>query len=253
MIRVIAIASFLFLICVAVFAEQRPFLYTVTLPDGNSGKTVVHFDAGFGSGSLGPPEAAFIDRRIGMSWRAGSQWTLVATGGMGEKADSKSSYSGQAELFFSIPIKSHFHLEIGEGMRWESAEGGVAMLHVISGWKSARWMLESNFILEKASSSNRDPVDLITSIGWMRRVSSHISLGVEAVGQDLEGFWEANEAEGGARILTGPSAHLQVGAWEAGVAGGYIFRPTNSGRTSAADRVLGSNRLAIQISLSRAF
>lgn len=253
MTRVIRIACFLILISGAVYAQQRPFLYTVTLPQPDSGKAVVHFDAGFGSGSLGSPESASIDRRVGISWRASSRWTVRATGGMGESADSKSQFSGQVEVFFSVPIKNRFHLEIGEGLRWESAEAGVAVMHVISGWQSEHWMLESNFILEKASSSRRDPVDLIYSIGWMRWMSPSIGVGLEAVGQDLEGFWEQNEAEGGARILAGPSVHLQFGAWEGGVAGGYVFRPTNTGRSSAADRVLGSNRLAMQISLSRAF
>ena len=35
-----------------------------------------------------------------------------------------------------------------------------------------------------------------------------ISLGVEAIGEDLEGFWEEEEAEGGARLLMGPSLRI---------------------------------------------
>jgi hypothetical protein len=108
-------------------------------------------------------------------------------------------------------------------------------------------------ILEKASSPDRDPIDLIVSTGWSHRVTSIMYLGVEAVGQDLEGFWEPNEAEGGARILVGPSIHFLIEPWKAGVAGGYIFRPTISERTSAADRFFGSNRMAIQISIGREF
>lgn len=107
--------------------------------------------------------------------------------------------------------------------------------------------------LEKASSPDRDPIDLIMSMGWSHRVTSMIYLGVEAVGQDLEGFWEPNEAEGGARILLGPSVHFLMAPWKAGVAGGYIFRPTVSDRTSVANRFFGSNRMAIQISFGREF
>jgi hypothetical protein len=32
--------------------------------------------------------------------------------------------------------------------------------------------------------------------------------GVEAVGQDLEGLWETDEAEGGAKVLIGPSLNF---------------------------------------------
>jgi hypothetical protein len=33
-------------------------------------------------------------------------------------------------------------------------------------------------------------------------------VGFEALGEDLEGFWEKEEAEGGAKVLVGPSVNL---------------------------------------------
>jgi hypothetical protein len=44
---------------------------------------------------------------------------------------------------------------------------------------------------------------MLTTIGWARRITPAVSLGVEAIGEDLEGFWEHAEAE----VL--PSTHLQ--------------------------------------------
>jgi len=64
---------------------------------------------------------------------------------------------------------------------------------------------------EKASrpfDKDRDGVDVISSIGIHRQVSGAFFAGIEAVGQDLEGFWETDEAEGGARLLVGPSLNF---------------------------------------------
>ena len=40
------------------------------------------------------------------------------------------------------------------------------------------------------------------------RVWRNLLAGVEALGEDLEGFWEEDEAEGGAKLLIGPSVNL---------------------------------------------
>src|SRR5437660_8013593 len=61
-------------------------------------------------------------------------------------------------------------------------------------------------------SSERDALDLITSVGWARKLSRGMSLGVEAIGEDLEGFWKAEEREGGARLLAGPGLHISPAA-----------------------------------------
>ena len=67
-----------------------------------------------------------------------------------------------------------------------------------------------------------------------------MSLGVEAIGEDLEGFWEADEAEGGARLLVGPSLHVSPHKqrWQLIATGGPLFHPTDTGRSSSAFRDL---------------
>ena len=67
-----------------------------------------------------------------------------------------------------------------------------------------------------------------------------MSLGVEAIGEDLEGFWDAEEAEGGARILAGPSLHISPTGrrWQMTATGGPVFHPSNSSRSSGAIRDL---------------
>jgi hypothetical protein len=251
----LSLLVFLLLFASTLYAQQRPFLYSVSIPESQEQGIVIHFDAGWGSDSLGSPEASYIDRRIGAVWRMNSQWTLLSNVGFGENARSENAFSGQAEVFYAVKNANStgLSLNVGGGARWEDEDGAVALLHAISGWRAKQWLLESSVILEKASSPDRDPVDLIVSVGWLYRISPNVGLGVESVGQDLEGFWEKEEAEGGARILTGPSVHLRFSDWEAGIAGGYVFRPTYNIRSSGADRAFGSDRIAVQFSLSRSF
>jgi hypothetical protein len=79
----------------------------------------------------------------------------------------------------------------------------------------------------------------VTSLGWSRRIGDRISLGVEGIGQDLEGLWSPAEAEGGAKLLVGPSFHVQSkgGDWAAGVTAGPVIHAPSAAspsRVSAA-------------------
>ncbi|MEP6593334.1 MAG: hypothetical protein ABJC51_06555, partial [Acidobacteriota bacterium] len=93
-----------------------------------------------------------------------------------------------------------------------------------------------NLLFQKPFATGRDAVDLITSVGWAARLTPTLSIGVEAIGEDLEGFWDPSEAEGGARLLAGPSLHIAPPQqrWQFSVAGGPTFHATTSGRASEA-------------------
>jgi hypothetical protein len=85
--------------------------------------------------------------------------------------------------------------------------------------------------VEQATSAGRahDAADLITTLGWSRRVTDRISVGAESIGQDLEGFWDPSEADGGAKLLVGPSFLVQSkrGDWMASVVAGPVaHRPS---------------------------
>ena len=56
----------------------------------------------------------------------------------------------------------------------------------------------------------RDAVDLMLTAGASYRVIPVLRLGAEYVVQDIEGLWEADEAEGGVRHFVGPTASLEL-------------------------------------------
>lgn len=108
-------------------------------------------------------------------------------------------------------------------------------------WRSQR--LIANAIVEKPFDSRRDALDLITSAAWMHCAANGAQLGVEAVGQDLEGFWEPNESEGGARLYVGPTLTLPLArdGWRLTLGGGPVLHGTSSQQASSATRPLPSD------------
>jgi hypothetical protein len=77
-------------------------------------------------------------------------------------------------------------------------------------------------------------------VGVARQLASTIYAGIEMIGEDLEGFWEAEEAEGGARMLIGPSIRVAPTSrqWQLSAAAGPIITATRSTRLSDAARSL---------------
>jgi hypothetical protein len=85
-----------------------------------------------------------------------------------------------------------------------------------------------------------------------------VHVGLELIGEDLEGFWEQDEAEGGARLLAGPSIRIAPRSqrWQASIAGGPVVHATRSSVRSGATRSLPvGNRdgYAVRASLTYGF
>jgi hypothetical protein len=154
--------------------------------------------------------------------------------------------------------QSHGSLALGLGVRHESAGVNVLLGRLAAGRSFNAWRLDGNALFEKPFSTGRDAVDLITSFGVSRRVLPAFHAGVELIGEDLEGFWEEDEAEGGARVLVGPSLRIAPPAarWQIGIAGGPIVHAKRSSRTSDATRGLptaGNSGFGVRVSLSYGF
>jgi hypothetical protein len=131
-------------------------------------------------------------------------------------------------------------LAAGGGVQREPDGVTVLLARVAAAHDTAAWRLHGNLLLQKALDPRRDAIDLAFTAGWSRRLSPLVALGVEEVAEDLEGFWDPREAEGGARILVGPSVHFTPSgrAWQLTATGGPAFHPVNTSRASTALRDL---------------
>src|SRR5262245_19234343 len=241
-------------------ARDQQFVFSISTLPVDGPHATVQLDAGFGAHPFEVTDTDRPEHRVGVQAALNSR--LTALGRVGLSSDSRDlRTSQQAELLLSVfrSPKSQGSVAAGMGMRHESVGTNVLLARMVAGRSFDAWRLDGNALFEKPFSTGRDAVDLITSIGIARRLRPALYAGIEFVGQDLEGFWEADEAEGGARILLGPSIRLAPTSknWQLSLAGGPVFRATRAARASEALRGLPSgnndSQYAVRTLLSVAF
>jgi len=199
------------------------------------------------------------EQRIGLQVSYG-RLTVVGHVGMASYGESYQS-SQQGELLVSLFAPGRFRtsLAAGGGILHEAGGTNVLLARFVAARDISATRLQGNLVVQKPFAVDRDSVDVITLAGWAARLTPTWSLGLESVGEDLEGFWSDEEAEGGARLLVGPSVHIAPPQkqWQLSVAGGPVFHPTRSGRTSDAVRALpaatGSHDYAVRTTFGYRF
>lgn len=228
-------------------AQVRPFVFTVTTAGTAPGPEVRtwtgYYDAGYGERTTGPFGYDGVEQRVGFQGRLGTGLSVLGHVAFGI-GDVETRSSQEAELLKDVlGSGSRLRLAVGVGARREWEGTTAALARVCLGWSGPRTLLFGNLRLEKPFARDRDAVDLITTLGWLRQVSRGLRVGIEAVGEDLEGFWEAEEAEGGAKLYAGPALHWSAPAgrlWLS-ASGGPIVYTTRSGRGSPAPRPLDAS------------
>lgn len=199
------------------FGDASAYRLGLRLPFGSRFETIAHLDA------RGGPTPSTTSGELHARWTAGR--------GAGEARMFSMSAGGRQE-------------DTGVTTLLASFAGSVPL-------GTSRAALSVNF--ERPVSEARDEVDLLTSAGWMKPFGSRFQAGVEVCGQDLEGFWEEEEAEGGASFFVGPTLTVRGGGtpWGLSVAGGPVFHATSSSLSSEAPRPLptGRNGYALRFAL----
>ncbi len=228
------------------FAQQPSLVFTAPTPTRED--TAVTFRAFpvIEERGLALWGGAASDFGIGVDVGAG-RWTVRTIASLTMLPigrDSRPMYQ-QVEALRPVLAKSATSVIAGGGIRQEWDGTQVLIGRALVGANLAAGRLEGSVVLERANSSmiRRDAADMVTSLGWARHVGDRIALGVEGIGQDLEGFWDPSEADGGAKLLVGPSIRVQSkrGNWAAAATAGPVIRspavvPDGSGRI---DRVGG--------------
>jgi hypothetical protein len=134
----------------------------------------------------------------------------------------------QLEVVHPLFSNASSSIAAGGGVREEWDGTRVRIARGLARSDVAGGRLQGSFVIERALSSSiqRDAADVITTVGWSRLIRRWLTAGVEGIGQDLEGFWDPAEAEGGARLLVGPSVRVQSndGRWTATVSVGPVLR-----------------------------
>jgi hypothetical protein len=221
--------------------HDRRFLFSVSTLPSTRTRATVQLDSGFGERAFDVTDSDRPEQRLSVQAFLGRRVTFLGRVGVSsDERDLRSSQQG--ELLYSVVHAPAVEgsLALGMGMRHEPSGVNVLLGRVAAGRSFSAWRLDGNALFERPFAIGRDSIDLITTMGVSRRLLPALYAGLEFIGEDLEGFWEAAEAEGGARILIGPSIRVAPPArrWQVSVAGGPVIHASRSGLTSEATRGL---------------
>jgi hypothetical protein len=227
--------------CTAGRAQRHSFLFTLVPPDQAGPPFVLQYNAAYGRETFEPMGGDNVEQTLGVQARLSE--SMLLTGRIGFATTNVSTLSSQhVELLVRTLSSANSLLDVslGPGFRHEYSGTNVLLGRIIVGRHFASWDVYGNMLFEKPFSPTRDDIDLVLMLGWSYSVSTAIRVGIEGVGQDLEGFWEANEAEGGARLFVGPTltAAIPETPWTFTLGAGPILRATSNNRFSSAFRDL---------------
>jgi hypothetical protein len=218
----------------AVAQIAAPLLFTVPQPDATLHVGEGETSTAIGERSLLLFQGVEFDPGLSIEARSGHGLVVRSSIGTVDFTVGGQRYRSFQQLEVLRPILSdgRAQLALGGGVRQEWGGAQTFVGRVIAGVRLAGGRLEGNAVIEKGTGvpGRRDAFDLITTVGWSHALTDRIALGVEGIGQDLEGFWEPNESEGGARLLIGPSLRVASPGrrWSVGVAGGPLLHSTSS-------------------------
>ncbi|WP_183564929.1 hypothetical protein [Mucilaginibacter sp. SP1R1] len=214
-------------------SAPQPFLFSVNTLTGNTPFWSLNYSGSYGERASTPFGYNGVDQQFAVKGYLGNQFTLYANASVGFARDGGTTSAQQAELLHDFIggkqlLGPRIGLSLGASRDWTNVK--AIFSRVTASFDAASWKFAGNLRFEKAFDKSRDDIDLVTSLGFHHRIVGQFFGGVEAVGEDLEGFWEADEAEGGAKLLVGPSInYVPPGSRFAfSVCGGPIFYATHS-------------------------
>lgn len=223
-----------------VFTVKRtpePFLFSVTTLTPEDLKWSLDYSGSYGERIVGPWGYDGINQQFAVKGYLGKRFTLYANAALGFPLENNIASAQQAEIIRDIMGgKKVMGLRLGAGLgvRRDYSDVKSLLSRITFSYETPQWKASGNLLFEKALASNRDEIDVITSVGFHYCFSENFFGGVEAVGEDLEGFWDKEEAEGGAKLLIGPSLSLspKKSRLSFSVSGGPVFYATQNQLTN---------------------
>jgi len=191
--------------------SPEPFLFSTTTLTPEDLRWSMDYSSSYGERVSGPFGYDGIGQQFAVKGYLGNRFTCYANTSFGFTGGAQVLSAQQAEIIRDLfGGKKNMGLRIGLGIGVQRDYNNVksALSRVTASFDAPRWKIGGNLLFEKAFAKDRDDIDVISSLGFHYCLLGRLYGGMEAVGEDLEGFWEEDEAEGGAKLLIGPSLNM---------------------------------------------
>jgi len=219
--------------------DWQPFVLSTDARTLNQGSVGAETGAGYDSTPQGltprPQDAQTVD-----AWVAGAVglWDIVELDGLvsfGQNPGSTVGFgSGRAELRFKLldsPGGVPLVVSIAGGYQVDWQMQQAAELGLMLSGDIGRVHLTGNVRAAHYFHAGRDPVDLYLSVGALVRVARWAQVGIEYLGEELEGLTGTDVDVGaGGRQYVGPSLVFgQLGPCRLNVTAGPVFTAGTTG------------------------
>ncbi len=231
----------------AIENNPEPFLFSLSTLTPGDLKWSLDYSGSYGEQVETPLGFDGVSQQVAIKGYLGKRFTLYANTALGFPQGNRVLSAQQAEVIRNfIGGKQYSGLRIGAGLgaRRDFSSSFSLLGRGTVEYIASRWKAGGNLLLEKVLEKDRDAVDIITSVGFQYRLTGNVYGGFEAIGEDLEGFWDKEEAEGGAKLMVGPSLNLtpNESRFSFSLSGGPVFLATeNEVSNPNAIRELPSN------------
>lgn len=196
---------------------ERPWLYAddATTPGQWQSLAGTRFTYSSGSSSVTRPFAANLSAPGGIAELNAEvgilrELSLAATGvmGFGDKVSGGATIGVRFAPFARLTIP--FRFVVGGGyLRERGADNGM-FFRLAATYDAGPFRFGTTFHGEHIFAPGRDALDVMLILGANVKLSRIVRLGVEYVAQDLEGYFDDEEAEGGVRHFLGPTASFEL-------------------------------------------
>ena len=211
----------------------EPFLFSTTTLTPGDLRWSLDYSTSYGERVSEPFGSVGLGQQFGVKGYLGSRFTLVAHAAFGYAHEKDVTSAQQVEIIRDLVGGNkqqglRFGLGLGAGRDFSNVTTILSRFTV--SYDANRWNTGGNILLEKSFAGYRDKIDVITSFGFHYRFAGNFYGGFETVGEDLEGFWDKEEAEGGAKLLVGPSLNMITNhsRLSFSISGGPVFYATRN-------------------------
>ena len=207
------------LLLVALPAQaETPYVYQQGVLDrtaDGAAVTAVEAQTTMGTRDLRPLGGRGVEQGLRVRHALLDNTTLEAYGGVIWQPEATDLRAGSVgvEVVQRVLSQKRFGVDLQlAGGAYRDVQGVfVPKFRALLGRSWGRLHTQLSALAEIPVSHTRDAVDVILGAAVAYQVTGETSLGVELMGEDLEAIWDPAEAEGGARLLAGPSAHTSWG------------------------------------------
>ncbi len=186
--------------------DETPYVYEKT-GFGTGGKLTMEAESAYGVRETRPFGQQGFELGAKLKYRFFDWFSMDAKGAavFDDKEYKSSMFAAEALFGVLSQDKYHINLSLGAGYTYDFDGVSVPTLRLSLNRAFGALDLTLSGTAEFPIADDRDPFDVIVGLGTSYQFVSWFAGGVEAVGEDLEGLWDEEEAEGGAKFLIGPT------------------------------------------------